>query len=324
MMKKIILQTFLLGLCSCYYAQQIETQTRDDAGEYGEIIKSGFFHTSNPINYPPGATNWWHLLDVKHDNPGNNYAMQFSGSFSDQELWFRKLDNNASQEWSKILMERPNGNVGIGTISPASRLDINADGSIPIIRGNGGAIPSGLTFIDDSYTSQGQVREWSIFKGNEWIKGLGFMRYDAVNKCAGGICDLAFALYDNGDSQIGYFDTMFTVLSKMVVQGNVKVDAKLEAKEVKVTTSPTADFVFEDNYRLPSLEELEKHIKTKKHLPEIASAKEMEKEGVNIGEFQIQLLQKIEELTLYSIEQNKQIKALLDRLEKLEQSSIKP
>lgn len=89
---------------------------------------------------------------------------------------------------------------------------------------------------------------------------------------------------------------------------------KLEAKEVKVTTTPTADFVFEEDYKLPKLEEVEKHIKEKKHLPEIASAEEMEKDGVNVGEFQIKLLQKIEELTLYSIEQNKRIKNLEEKL----------
>ncbi|RKS96497.1 hypothetical protein [Chryseobacterium defluvii] len=100
--------------------------------------------------------------------------------------------------------------------------------------------------------------------------------------------------------------------------GNVMVDGKLEAKEVKVTLTPTADFVFENNYNLPKLEEVEKHIKEKKHLPEIASAKEMEKEGVNVGEFQIKLLQKIEELTLYVIQLNKEVKEL-----KLENQNLK-
>ncbi|WP_426475645.1 hypothetical protein [Chryseobacterium balustinum] len=61
---------------------------------------------------------------------------------------------------------------------------------------------------------------------------------------------------------------------------------------------------------------MEKHIKEKKHLPEIASAKQMEKEGVNVGEFQIKLLQKIEELTLYTIEQNKRIKYLESKINK--------
>ena len=62
---------------------------------------------------------------------------------------------------------------------------------------------------------------------------------------------------------------------------------------------------------------MEKHIKEKKHLPEIASAKQMEKEGVNVGEFQIKLLQKIEELTLYTIEQNKQLKIQKEEIELL-------
>lgn len=105
--------------------------------------------------------------------------------------------------------------------------------------------------------------------------------------------------------------------------GNALIHGKFEAKEVKVTLTPTADFVFENEYNLPKLEDVEKHIKEKKHLPEIASAKVMEKEGVNIGEFQIKLLQKIEELTLYSIEQNKQIKNLQEENKTLKSQSEK-
>uniref|UniRef100_UPI0035AECCFC hypothetical protein n=1 Tax=Flavobacterium oreochromis TaxID=2906078 RepID=UPI0035AECCFC len=93
-------------------------------------------------------------------------------------------------------------------------------------------------------------------------------------------------------------------------KGDAALQGKFEAKEIKVTITPTADFVFDEKYNLPTLEVVEKHIKEKKHLPEIASAKEMEKEGVNLGDFQIKLLQKIEELTLYVIEQNKKIKEL--------------
>lgn len=107
--------------------------------------------------------------------------------------------------------------------------------------------------------------------------------------------------------------------AKLVISdaGNMALQGKFEAKEIKVTLTPTADFVFDENYDLPKLEAVEKHIKEKKHLPEIASAKEMEKEGVNVGEFQIKLLQKIEELTLYTIEQNKQLKKLQENNDKL-------
>ncbi|MCT4142255.1 hypothetical protein HZP65_16095 [Elizabethkingia anophelis] len=304
-----------------------------------------------------------------------------------------------------------NGNLGIGTTTPQAKLDIRADENLPIIRGNGGYIPTGLRFVDDSYNQSGQVKEWSILKGNSWTKGLAFTRYDAVNACKGGICDVSLYLHDNGNIGINtvtpearlhiagaHGDTTFLMKStgnnsnapaylnlwasepgmtytgtgignnikhwdlasqtaftrynslrggsymrllenqilfttvdgsgksvqalNIAAEGNVAVTNKLEAKEIKVTSTPTADFVFEDTYQLPDLASVEKHIKEKKHLPEIASAAEMQKEGVNIGDFQIKLLQKIEELTLYSIEQNKQNKELFRLVEK-QQEQIK-
>jgi len=103
--------------------------------------------------------------------------------------------------------------------------------------------------------------------------------------------------------------------------GDIIVAAKIESREVKVIANAGADFVFEESYDLPTLEFIENHIKENKHLPEIASAKEMKQNGVNIGKFQIQLLQKIEELTLYTIQQQKEIerlKSVEERLTKLE------
>jgi len=107
------------------------------------------------------------------------------------------------------------------------------------------------------------------------------------------------------------------VLFEINQVGNAYLKGKFETREIKVTKTPTADFVFADDYALPKLEDVEKHIKEKRHLPEIASAAEMEKEGVNIGEFQIKLLQKIEELTLYSIQQEKRINQLEEKLSKV-------
>ncbi len=81
-----------------------KTETRDDAGLQGSSgAQSGMFETSSPTNYPSGASSWWHLLDVRHSNNGNNYAMQFAGSFFDQNVYVRKTNNNASQAWEKIL-----------------------------------------------------------------------------------------------------------------------------------------------------------------------------------------------------------------------------
>ncbi len=84
------------------------------------------------------------------------------------------------------------------------------------------------------------------------------------------------------------------------VKGRVRVD------ELVVNTTG-ADFVFEPTYKLRPLSELETFIKANKHLPDIAPAKEMQENGVSAGEMQTKLLQKVEELTLYVIEKDKQI-----------------
>jgi hypothetical protein len=97
--------------------------------------------------------------------------------------------------------------------------------------------------------------------------------------------------------------------SKLTVAGNIA------SREVKVTVDAGADFVFEKDYDLPSLDSVDKFIKENKHLPEIASATEMQKDGINLSEMNIKLLQKIEELTLYSIEQNKKIENLEKKIE---------
>jgi hypothetical protein len=76
-------------------------------------------------------------------------------------------------------------------------------------------------------------------------------------------------------------------------------------------------FVFKNNYNLPSLHAVDNYIKENKHLPEIASADEMKKDGINLSEMNIKLLQKIEELTLYTIEQEKKTGNLTKVIEEL-------
>ncbi len=89
--------------------------------------------------------------------------------------------------------------------------------------------------------------------------------------------------------------------TKLTVAGTI------HAQEVKVTAGAGgADFVFENDYDLPGIAEVESFIKTNKHLPGIPSADEMITNGIDVGEMQIKLLQKIEELTLYVIELKKE------------------
>jgi hypothetical protein len=79
------------------------------------------------------------------------------------------------------------------------------------------------------------------------------------------------------------------------------------------------DYVFADDYELMPLGELSAYVNAQKHLPEIPSAKEIEAEGeINVTDLQLKLLKKIEELTLYTIEQQETIERLTSRLEVLE------
>lgn len=89
----------------------------------------------------------------------------------------------------------------------------------------------------------------------------------------------------------------------------LSVKGAIRAERVKVYTT-WADYVFEKEYHLPTLEEVEKHIVEKGHLQDIPSAKEVEANGIELGEMNKLLLQKVEELTLYIIQLNKDIKNL--------------
>jgi hypothetical protein len=87
------------------------------------------------------------------------------------------------------------------------------------------------------------------------------------------------------------------------------VNGTIRAKEIKVEAQ-TADFVFEPEYQLRSLDEVESFILDNKHLPDIPSAAAMEEKGVNLAEMNKLLLMKVEELTLYMIELRNEINAL--------------
>lgn len=84
------------------------------------------------------------------------------------------------------------------------------------------------------------------------------------------------------------------------------INGVIRANEIIVNTTG-ADFVFESDYKLIPLEVLEKKLKEEHHLPGVASAAEMQAAGVGLAELNTILLQKVEELTLYIIEQNKRI-----------------
>lgn len=86
---------------------------------------------------------------------------------------------------------------------------------------------------------------------------------------------------------------------------------------MKVTQSAWADFVFDETYKLPELDEVSAFISQYKHLPGIPTTGEVERDGLDLGDMHAKLLQKIEELTLYLIEDNRRIKAQQEMIETL-------
>lgn len=105
-----------------------------------------------------------------------------------------------------------------------------------------------------------------------------------------------------------------TPTEKLHVIGNVQVTGFINADgglKIKSTWSLEApDYVFEPTYALMSMSDIERFVKANKHLPEIPSAAELTRDGMNVAEMNLLLLKKVEELTLHVIEQDKKIAKL--------------
>jgi hypothetical protein len=116
------------------------------------------------------------------------------------------------------------------------------------------------------------------------------------------------------------FSTMNVVIGAIDSKGyRLAVGGKAVAEEVVIKLKANwPDYVFETNYKLPSLFEVESFINTHKHLPEVPSAEEVVTNGVALGQMDAILLKKLEELTLYMIELKKENNDLKERLESVE------
>jgi hypothetical protein len=290
-MKKTILTGILIcTICSSINAQTIwgesgsRTEYRNDAGLQGNAgAISGFFQTPAPVNYPAGAGSWWHLLDIRHSNPSNNYTMQFAGSFFDQQLWFRKTNNSPAQAWSRVLLET-GGRTGIGTLNPAEALHVVGN-----IRADNLMLASGTVI-----SSSGRLH----VSGEEILYILNKSGV-TIGKEWGGTGDLRV----QGNTTIGPVTSTPAGYSLYVANGILTEKVKVAIK----TTANWSDYVFDKNYRLMPLAKVEKYIEQIKHLPGIPSANEVVKEGIDLADMNAKLLAKVEELTLYMISINKHL-----------------
>ncbi|MFD2581614.1 hypothetical protein ACFSR6_03870 [Pedobacter vanadiisoli] len=327
-MKNTIKLTALVLFSISSLIVNAQTATRDNAGLQGDAgAVSGFFETVNPVNYPAGSNGWWHLLDVRHGNNNNNYAMQFAGSFFNQELYFRKTNNNAGQPWSKVLLET-NGNVGIGTSSPSTRLEVmppainESSAGVFHLRGDQ-AWGNVLTLATDAangnddakllFSYRNKSKQWSI-GGNNGTTSFGIWEDGGDGVYGSGFGNQRFIVAAGGNVGIG----ISTPQEKLSVNGNIR------AREIKVEATNWPDYVFEEGYKVGTLQELESYIKANKHLPDMPAAKEVETNGIEVSEMLKLQQKKIEELTLYLIEKDKKIDALMKRVDVLESNIQKP
>ncbi len=207
----------------------------------------------------------------------NIHAWQFTAR--DERFSLEGYNNTSGNSLLNVLK---NGNIGIGTKNPKSKLEINGD--ISLVRSKKIKFLENVGGEDRAY-----IRSTNGENGD----------YNSLIFAIGNGQESMF-LKPNGNLGIGTNKPD----SKLTVAGNI------HSREVKVTIDAGADFVFENNYNLPPLNEIEIYVKKHKHLPEIDSAKEMETNGLNLAEMNIKLLRKIEELTLYTIEQEKKITKL--------------
>ncbi|MFQ6603193.1 hypothetical protein [Flavobacterium sp. C3NV] len=198
-----------------------------------------------------------------------------------------------------FYMRGSDGNVGIGTTSPLAKLEIN-NGNI-LVRNSANVDNESSIMIahsinagnlDDFGTS---IRTITQNAGNNTY-GMQFFTKESYMTHQ----TEKLRILGNGNVGIG---TIYPT-NKLDVNGTI------HSKEVKVDMNGWSDFVFKKEYNLPTLEQVEKHIAEKGHLQNIPSEEEVLQNGINLGEMNAKLLQKIEELTLYLLKQDKSIEDL--------------
>jgi len=217
------------------------------------------------------------------------------------------------------------GNVGIGTPSPHTKLYVRAstvndfdrdnyadmivegeEGRLELVSNNLGNNAAAIILTDVAGANDN--RKWFLGTGTSNVNNKLFIGYTTSTTDINQTGNADMTITTTGDVGIGTTNPQ----SKLAVNGTIT------AKKVTVTLEGWPDFVFADNYKLMPLDKLEKHIKVNNSLPGIPKEKDVVESGVDLGEMQAKLLEKVEELTLYVIEQNKKISELEEKIARLE------
>jgi hypothetical protein len=202
---------------------------------------------------------------------------------------------------SDLLTLQADGNVGVGTSSPTHRLTIAGPASGALVQQD----------IFNPSTNSGSVAGLRFHTASGWNIMLRTRQDGAWLELADGNGQV-FQTWQEGS----YFPTgNIGIGTTNTGPYRLAVEGKIGAREVNVTTTSWSDHVFSKDYQLRPLNEVQKFITENHHLPDVPSEKEVLANGQNLGEMNALLLKKIEELTLYLIEQKNEILALRQELE---------
>jgi hypothetical protein len=193
---------------------------------------------------------------------------------------------NSLTAGGNIILQRDGGNVGIAQVAPSYKLDVNGTAS--------------ATSLVVSYSPEPSTYYLLM---QPFVMSPNHVGYRFVTKTYGNTNATSLAIDDAGNVGIG----------TLAPQSKLAVNGIITTQKLKVTQIGWSDYVFDSSYRLKPLREVEQYIQQNKHLPDVPTAASVAKEGADIGDNQALLLKKIEELTLYIIQQEKRIKQLEEK-----------
>jgi len=240
---------------------------------------------------------------------------------------------NAQNIWTgSTIPTTTSGKVGIGTTTPTTSLEIRDQNAQIVLQSTGKPFGEYTQYLPSINL---KTNTKNIFIGTEFygVTDELFRIRDLGNANGGGITFLKDKIYIGArDGRVyGNFPSD-VILSKtwienLAIGGKFASDSKLsvagkaifEEAEVKLS-SLWPDYVFASNYQLAPLDSVETYIQKNSHLPNVPSAQEVSEKGINLGNMDAILLEKIEELTLYNIQMHKQMETMKAEISTLKQN----